>query len=518
MVERDRLADRKKSRAGGDGLAWLGVGAAAAIFLILAAFYFGYTIDDAYISLRYARNVAAGDGFAFDNRVPPVEGYTNFLWVVCEVPKYALKPAGDGALYAKLLGIGWGLAALVAAFLLTRRLYGAGAGAVASLSIAAMGNVAFWAVGGLETAQYLCLIVLALYFTSDAGRKITAAVAAGALWFLAALARPEGFVLACVVILAALTVGGEGARGRRGFLLAGIVLTTGYGTYFLWRWHYFGVFLPNTFYARAGFSPWYLVARIRGASPFLAYTAPAVAVALALGRRGKDLRVRLLWVALVACLALAFVARREWMPGFRYELPFAVLAWIAFAGAWARFIKDRPKAVAWALTAAVILYAFVPGIFLFQQTSYTDDLDRSHVALGKWLAVAAPAGSSLATWDMGALPYFSEFPVIYDLNPEGLLSRETTSRGYRPGYFLSRRPTYLVLYSSEPDRVATPPGHWTRYYYDAPAFAAAYEYLFTFTMRRDYHLRVYVDREAALASEDIAAGARLARRSRAPAD
>jgi hypothetical protein len=38
----------------------------------VAAAYFDYTIDDTYISLRYARNVAAGRGFVFDQAVAPV--------------------------------------------------------------------------------------------------------------------------------------------------------------------------------------------------------------------------------------------------------------------------------------------------------------------------------------------------------------------------------------------------------------------------------------------------------------
>jgi arabinofuranosyltransferase len=506
------LVKRRKPSIGGAGVAWLGL--AAAIFLLLAASYFNYTIDDAYISLRYARNVAGGEGFAFDNRAPPVEGYTNFLWVVCEVPFYVLRVPGDAVLSAKLMGIAWGIVALAAAFLLARRLFGPGAGAVAALCIAAMGNVAFWAVGGLETAQYLCLIILALYFTLEAGRRTAAAVAAGALWCLAALARPEGFVLAYVVILSSLIMGGAGGRERRGFFVAGVVLTFAYGAYFLWRWRYFGMFLPNTFYARAGFSAASFATRVRGVLPFLAYTALPVAAAWVPGRRERNHGARLLWIALTACLVLAFVARREWMPGFRYELPFAVLAWLLFAGTWFNYIKKRRKAVAGALTAAVIMYAAIPGVFLFKEVSYTEGLDRAHVALGKWLARAAPAGSSLATWDMGALPYYSELPVIYDLNPEGLLSRETTRYGYRPEYFLSRRPTYFVLYSSEPDRVAVPPGHWTRAYYESPILADEYKYLFAFTMGRDYDMRVYVRRDVAFAPGDVATGERLARLSR----
>jgi hypothetical protein len=118
---------------------------------------------------------------------------------------------------------------------------------------------------------------------------------------------------------------------------------------------------------------------------------------------------------------------------------------------------------------------------------------------------------------MGALPYFSGFPIIYDINPEGLLSRETTSRGYAPAYFLKRRPTFFVLYSASPTRAAVPGRHWAARYYGSPILAHEYEYLFTFTMRREYHLRVYALKGASLPPEELAAGARLAGQSRAAA-
>ena len=41
-----------------------------------------FLTDDAYISFRYARNFAQGHGLVFNVGAPPVEGYTNFLWVV----------------------------------------------------------------------------------------------------------------------------------------------------------------------------------------------------------------------------------------------------------------------------------------------------------------------------------------------------------------------------------------------------------------------------------------------------
>jgi hypothetical protein len=213
-------------------------------------------------------------------------------------------------------------------------------------------------------------------------------------------------------------------------------------------------------------------------------------------------------------LLLAFAARREWMPGFRYELPFAAAVWIAAAGALAVFTRARAKAVTALLAFLILLYSFIPGAFLFQERSYTTGLDRAHAALGQWLARAAPPGSSLAAWDMGALPYFSGFPVIFDVNPEGLLSRETTRCGYRPAYFIARRPSFFVLYSSRADGIDAPRRNWAWEYYRSAAFNRAYSYLFTFSFRDDYHLRVYVARGVRLSPADVAEGAAWAELSR----
>lgn len=486
---------------------------AAVVFLALAAAYFDYTIDDAYISLRYARNVAAGEGFVFDAAAPPVEGYTNFLWVLLEAAFFVLPSPGDVVLYAKLAGIAWGLGAVAAAYLLARRVFGAAAGVFAALFVAATGNFAFWAVAGLETTQYVCLVLLALFFTLDAAGGAGRAIIAALAWCVAALARPEGFILGMAVLILGLVTAG-GRRSRANFVLACLSLAIAYGVYFAWRWQYFGTALPNTFYARGGITPRSFVARVRGVLPFLAYAAPIAFLIGRFGRFRQDRSARFLTVAAAVSLALAFVAKREWMPGFRYELPFAAFLLVSAAGAFAAFIRRRSNAAVAISAVIILIYLFMPGIFLFKETSYTARLNGAHVALGKWLARAAPPRSSLAAWDMGAVPYFSRLPVVYDINPEGLLSRETTRRGYNPGYFIGRRPTFFILYSSRADGVAAPSGNWAWRYYRSPAFRRAYEYLFTFSFREDYHLRVYVARGIALPPADLAEGATLARLSR----
>ena len=56
--------------------------------------YFGLG-DDAMISMRYARNLAEGHGLVWNGSEPPVEGFTNFLWVLVMAAAHALPLAAS---------------------------------------------------------------------------------------------------------------------------------------------------------------------------------------------------------------------------------------------------------------------------------------------------------------------------------------------------------------------------------------------------------------------------------------
>src|SRR5262245_21350587 len=57
--------------------------AAVAIVLIFAVLFWGITLDDAYITFRYARHLAEGYGLGAWNRTGErVEGYSSPLWML----------------------------------------------------------------------------------------------------------------------------------------------------------------------------------------------------------------------------------------------------------------------------------------------------------------------------------------------------------------------------------------------------------------------------------------------------
>ena len=82
-----------------------------AVFLFAAVRFLDHTVDDAFISFRYAENLVAGNGLVF-NPGERVEGYTNFLWVVLIAPFLAL--GVDPELAARVLGLLAAVGALAA--------------------------------------------------------------------------------------------------------------------------------------------------------------------------------------------------------------------------------------------------------------------------------------------------------------------------------------------------------------------------------------------------------------------
>src|SRR5262245_37549022 len=104
------------------------------IYIAHALLFGGWIVDDAGISFAYARNLAQGHGLVSQPGLPPVEGYSNFLWVLLMALSFALR-LFDPVLTPKLLAV-----ALTGGFFLTlagalRRLDPAG-GAVALVALA----------------------------------------------------------------------------------------------------------------------------------------------------------------------------------------------------------------------------------------------------------------------------------------------------------------------------------------------------------------------------------------------
>jgi arabinofuranosyltransferase len=128
----------------------------------LLVYRFWFVCDDAYISFRYARNWVQGHGLRYNlGEQPPVEGYSNFLWVVLSAAFELMGANPERWIPFVSVGCGLVLLALVQRTLLTRFDTGAAPAFFATLTLASFPPFALWSTSGLETMAFALALFVA---------------------------------------------------------------------------------------------------------------------------------------------------------------------------------------------------------------------------------------------------------------------------------------------------------------------------------------------------------------------
>ncbi len=222
-----------------------------------------FLTDDAFISFRYVRNLLEGHGLVF-NPGERVEGYSNFLWVLELAAIWrALGAAPEDA--APWLSVAFTAGTVGALAWWVYRLPSLrNRGLVGWMALGLVCSSATFAVwtsgGGLETRQFTFFIVVAVVCLSLYRDRRAGLLAASFSLAGAALTRPEGPLIAvcCFGWFAAQRM--VDAKGMRvswrelTYLAAPFVIVV--AAHFLFRFAYYGEWLPNTYYAKH-VRPWY---------------------------------------------------------------------------------------------------------------------------------------------------------------------------------------------------------------------------------------------------------------------
>src|SRR5690606_900386 len=295
----DRAGDRGRGRAGrhvgphrtrgGDAVAASARGSArfdrlTTIALVLAiawlawrtlsrvAAAWAFSTDDAFITMRYARHLLAGEGLVWNVGGPPVEGYSNFAYVLIAALLGAVGELEVAPL--KLLGCAGLIATGYLQWAIARR-FVRPLPAVLPFALFTLERGSFWwSVSGLETGVFValgCGVALAslrgLGFERvelEPGEHVGLArgpiassslALAGALCLVASLLRPEGPIFAIAVLLAIAVqraIDGPNPDYRRGAWAFVLAFGPALAIYVGWRYAYFGELLPNTVRCKTG--------------------------------------------------------------------------------------------------------------------------------------------------------------------------------------------------------------------------------------------------------------------------
>ncbi|MEN0067641.1 MAG: hypothetical protein AAGA48_36255 [Myxococcota bacterium] len=415
-----------------------------AVFVVCAG-RFWFLCDDAYISFRYSRNWAQGLGVVFNpGEVPPVEGYSNFLWVAGGAVLEGIGIPIEWALPLVSLLCGVGL--LVRIDQVATQLGVSDEGRqVALAAFALCPAAAVWATSGLATMPFawaffewvVCLVVPS---SSDVRWR------ALGIALLLALLRIEG--VAWVVVVA--VIGGL-TRPRASWMrwvapvAVGVAL---YALYTAWRVAWFGTWVPNTALVKVELSQWTLLRGLKYLAGFGVVTVVPVLAWMA-GLTLLKERVWRVFVGVVAAVgAYGVVVGGDFMPFGRLFVPSLAFTSLLLGRLVSVVAAEVPlrRAMAQAFIALGALPiaglhpipdAWLKGLhFRHSDKEFMQEFERwanqrdnaiGFARRGRALKSIAKPGDSVVSGAVGAIGYVSGLEV---LDQHGLVTKEVA---YRPG-------------------------------------------------------------------------------------
>lgn len=201
--------------------------------------------------MRYARNLAEGNGLVWLAGGERVEGYTNPLWVlVMTLPHLLHIKSTQTSLFIQI----------IAAFLMTTAVYYTGKIASflnkdsSSVGIIAMLMTMFylplltWTLGGMEVSLIVLLILLSLWLTIKNHSKGTFSAMQLILPGIAILARLDAIIVFFLITTFLFIYQRE--QRKKIILTAVIVLILALVPQSIFRLVYYGDILPNTYYLK----------------------------------------------------------------------------------------------------------------------------------------------------------------------------------------------------------------------------------------------------------------------------
>lgn len=438
--------------------------------------------DDAYISFRYSKNLAQGQGLRWNPGGEKVEGYTNFAWVLIGAVGALLLPDQLPQLMSGL-GIAFFLATIWIFFMMAARLLPGQRrlALIGTFFLAASGPLVLWSTSGLETMMFTMLtatgfLAFLLHLQSGKPKFYRRVWLVSLLLFLT---RPDGIVFAAVMG-AYFLLWQKGLLRRERLLPFLTHFLLPFLVYNVWRILYFGNWLPNTFYAKATGAA---LNQIKKGSFYfvnfsLTYLLPLVPLVLYILFRRRPAAAEKNHFKTVALLFLGafslyiIVVGGDYMAMYRFFVPLLPVLYLLITVEFARHAGPGKNPAGWALLAATVLITFLPSTPLdrpiwggnhpYQYGCYegyrTEQwyLNR-YITIGKLFnRIKKSADESIVIPAIGAIGYYSGMNVIdyYGLTEPQIarMAKKTFNENF-PGhektdidFILSKKPTYLMGY------------------------------------------------------------------------
>jgi len=403
------------------------------VYLIVSSIYYriGFPLDDSWIHLTYARNLALYGEWAFQPGKPSA-GSTSPLWTALLSIGFFIKLAPYFWTY--LLGaiLLWGMG--LVGEVVIRHVSPAYQSRFpwVGLFMILEWHLAWSAASGMETLMHALIITIILGMLMSGSRRfMTLGLVAG----LSVWVRPDGITLLGPVVVYALTGGSPVKKRWRNLSLFLIGFASLFVPYLLFNLVLAGTPMPNTFYAKqAEYAAWqarpFLERFGELALQFLAGSSVALlpgAIAwlvVSLRKRDWGTLAGMVWFAGYLFL---YVERLPMYQHGRYIMPAMPIYFLWGLAALTEFTKSKSfgryhwfVSTGWTLLSGVLCTFF----WFIGAYTYAEDvslIESEMVTTAKWVAQNVPKDEIIAAHDIGALGYYDDHEII-DL--AGLISPE----------------------------------------------------------------------------------------------
>ena len=435
--------------------------------LLYAAYFVNFNVppfEDAAMLVRYSDHLAHGYGIVWNIGEHPVDGATDFLFMVTSAGLIKFGIAVGRSV--RSIAFGSHLLTVLLVYWANRKIWKAnipisflsglylGVGTGFSYVAAFFGTPFFalfagltWILSNLLIQKQTPPFWLSLLFAFSA--------------LLTGLSRPEGVVLSIGMLISIIILKGWGASLKTITAFAVVFLFLG-GAYFLWHWNYFGFPLPNPFYKKGGGglywdSFWESIGNLlRFGGPFM------LAFLLGFRSREKARRTVAYLIPLILFASAFILISNETNFGgrFQYALwPLILLSWYPlFDGltldlgfSWQHPIKVRNRAIliltGSALAFGALFYSSSQNCVLTAAQStcaVAYEADGRYDA-AKMLSNFQGKGYVIATSEAGLLPFYSNWKAVdtWGLNDEWIAHHGEITEGYLDQY----KPNLIVFHA-----------------------------------------------------------------------
>jgi hypothetical protein len=432
-------------------------GALGFLALFTALFAIGFVdfsirpFEDAAMLMRYAQHLAEGHGIVWNIGEPPVDGATDFLYMVAL--SCLLRLGLSAELASRLLGFSSHLLTVWIVYYASKSLFKVPTPvALATSLVLAVGPGLQYVAAYFGTPFFALFAAIswwaALHIMERQGDRRAAVVFAVAS-LVTALIRPEGVILTALMMAAIVYVRGFKNARIALTLYVGVFLGLG-GLYFGWRWWYFGFPLPNPFYKKGGGTLHLdgLLASVKNTiklgGPFL--------VASVLGLYSSKTRRLAVGVLIpLVGFALAFIllsSETNFGARFQYALlPLVLMSWWPLAAGIREDLRlpcwrelSRPKRAVLSLFGVTLSVGLLGYQYSVGRATYFRD---GRYDVGMALSEYRDRNLSIATTEAGLVPLYSRWRA---LDAWGLNDRWIAHHGGITSDYLARFNPHVIMF------------------------------------------------------------------------